>query len=188
MFTATVVLALALLDQDAQSAAQETEHAQAAAQETQQPPDPQEQKAEAKEPPTPPHTGIRALFGNLGEDIKHLPAMQNVYIAAIGGGARAAVHPVDQSVQRAAAQPRRRRQRGIRARQISRRHARAGRALDRDVRLRAALRPAEGGAPRMDLLQAQILTELLVEPIKFATRRSGPTAATTSRFRQDTRR
>ena len=48
--------------------------------------DPQEQKADAKEPPTPPHTGIRALFGDLGEDIKHLPEMQNVYIAAIGGG------------------------------------------------------------------------------------------------------
>src|SRR4051794_34548275 len=55
--------------------------------------EPKEQKAEAKEPPTPEHTGIRALFNNLGEDIKHLPAKQNLYLAAIGGALAAAAHP-----------------------------------------------------------------------------------------------
>ena len=65
------------------------------------PADPQEQLADAKEPPTPPHTGIRALFGDLGEDIK---------VAHLG----------------------------------------------------------------MDLLQAQILTEFLIEPIKFASHRLRP--------------
>jgi hypothetical protein len=58
---------------------------------------PQEQKADQKEPPTPAHTGIHALFGDLGEDIKHLPEMQNVLIAAIGGGLALAVHPADQT-------------------------------------------------------------------------------------------
>ena len=62
------------------------------------PADPQEQQADAKEPPTPTHTGIRALVGDLGEDIKHLPEMQNVYVAAIGGGLALAVHPADASV------------------------------------------------------------------------------------------
>src|SRR4030095_14707122 len=97
MFTPTVVLALALLDQSVQPAAQETRPAQAAAQETQQPSDPQGQKAEAKEPPTPPHTGIRALAGDLIEDVKHLRPKQNLYLALIGGGLAASVHPVDQS-------------------------------------------------------------------------------------------
>ncbi len=60
------------------------------------PAEPQEQKADQKEPPTPERTGIHALVGNLGEDIKHLPEMQNVYIAAIGGGLALAVHPADQ--------------------------------------------------------------------------------------------
>src|SRR6185503_17267951 len=57
----------------------------------------EEQKPEAKEPPTPEHTGIRALFGNLGEDVKHLPSKQNALLAAIGGGLAAGVHPYDQS-------------------------------------------------------------------------------------------
>src|SRR3982075_1580992 len=56
---------------------------------------PQEQKADQKEPPTPEHTGIHALFGNLGEDIKHLPEMHTVLIAAIGGAIALAVHPAD---------------------------------------------------------------------------------------------
>ena len=34
------------------------------------PASPQEQKAEAQEPPTPAHTGLRALFGDLVEDEK----------------------------------------------------------------------------------------------------------------------
>src|SRR5438093_583564 len=54
---------------------------------------PAEQKAEAKEPPTPEHTGIRALFANLIEDIKHLPAKQNLYLAGLGGGLAGAAHP-----------------------------------------------------------------------------------------------
>src|SRR5437773_3734567 len=58
---------------------------------------PQDQKAETKEPPTPPHTGIRALFHNLVEDYQHLPSKQNLYLAAIGGGLALAAHPGDQS-------------------------------------------------------------------------------------------
>ena len=96
MFAPAVVLALALFDQSAGLAAQETQPTQVAAQETQKPPDPQEQKAEAKEPPTPPHKGIRALAQNLIEDVKHIPAKQNLYLTLIGGGLAAAVHPADQ--------------------------------------------------------------------------------------------
>ena len=61
-------------------------------------PKPDDQKAEAKEPPTPPHTGIRALFANLVEDVRHLPSKQNLYLLGIGGGLAAAVHPIDQDV------------------------------------------------------------------------------------------
>src|SRR4051794_39095494 len=60
------------------------------------PPDDQEHKA--KEPPTPEHTGIRALFANLGEDITKLPAKQNLYLAATGGALALGAHPFDQSV------------------------------------------------------------------------------------------
>jgi membrane-associated phospholipid phosphatase len=48
--------------------------------------------------PTPEHTGIKALFSDLFDDVKHLPASENYWIAAIGGGAAMAVHPADSSV------------------------------------------------------------------------------------------
>jgi membrane-associated phospholipid phosphatase len=140
----------------------------------QTPTEPQEQKADAKEPPTPPHTGIHALFGDLGEDIKHLPEMQNVYIAAIGGGLALAAHPGDQAFN--------------------------AKLLSHYDTVNAFFAPGKylGNTPEqvafslgayafgrwrdqpkvahlgMDLLQAQILSELMIEPLKFAVRRERP--------------
>ena len=174
MFTPTVVLALALLDQSVQPAAQEARPAQAAAQETQQPSDPQGQKAEAKEPPTPPHTGIRALAGNLIEDVKHLPAKQNLYLALIGGGLAASVHPVDQSFNvrlrshydtaNAAFAP---------GKYIGNTPEQVAASIGTYAFGRLFDKPKVAHLG-MDLVQAQILSELLVEPIKFATRRTRP--------------
>ena len=136
--------------------------------------EPQERKAEAKEPPTPAQTGIRALFGNLGEDLKHLPEMQNVYIAAAGGGLALAAHPADQS---------------FNAKLLSHYDAvntafAPGKYLGNTPeqvafsigtyaigRLRDQPKVAHLG---MDLLQAQILSEILVEPLKYTVRRERP--------------
>jgi PAP2 superfamily protein len=138
------------------------------------PKDPDDQKAEAKEPPTPAHTGIRALFGDLGQDIKHLPSMQNLYLAAIGGGLAAAVHPADQS---------------FNARLQNTPDAvntmfKPGHIIgDTPEQVALSLGTYAFGRifdqPKvshlgMDLLQAQILTEMLVEPLKFATHRLRP--------------
>jgi hypothetical protein len=177
MFTPTVVLALALFDQSARLAAQETQPAQVAAQETQEtqkPPDPEGQKAEAKEPPTPPHTGIRALAHNLIEDVKHLPAKQNLYLTLIGGGLAASVHPVDQSF-------------NVRLRShydtVNAAFAPGKYIGDTPEQVAASIATYALGRlfdkPKvahlgMDLVQAQILSELLVQPIKFATQRTRP--------------
>jgi hypothetical protein len=135
---------------------------------------PQEQKAEAQEPPTPAHTGLRALFGDLVEDVKHLPAMQNVYVAGVGGALALAAHPADRSFN--------------------------ARLLSHYDTVNTAFAPGKyiGDTPEqvvfslgtyaygrafnqpkvshlgMDLIQAQLLTELLVEPLKFATGRLRP--------------
>jgi hypothetical protein len=145
-------------------------------------PEPAEQQAEAKEPPTPAHTGIRTLLGDLVEDIKHLPAMQNVYLAAIGGGLAAAAHPADRT---------------LNARLISHHDAvntafAPGKYLgDTPEQVAASLGTYAFGRifdkPKvahlgMDLVQAQILTELLVEPIKFATRRERPDGSNRQSF------
>ncbi len=136
--------------------------------------DPKEQPPDAKKPPTPEHTGLRALFGNLGEDIKHLPSMQNLELAAVGGGLAAAAHPVDAT---------------FNAHLQSQSDAVSaffapGKYLGNTPeqvafslgtyaygRLFDAPKVAHLG---MDLLQAQILTEMLVEPLKFATHRLRP--------------
>jgi membrane-associated phospholipid phosphatase len=182
MVLITAVLTLALLGptQPPQAASppdppeEQAEPQAPQAQPQEQKAEPQELKAEAQEPPTPPHTGIRALFGNLGEDIKHLPAMQNVYIAAIGGGLAAAAHPGDQA---------------FNAKLLSHYDAvntffAPGKYLGNTPeqvafslgtyafgRLRDQPKVAHLG---MDLLQAQLLSEILVEPLKYAVRRERP--------------
>jgi membrane-associated phospholipid phosphatase len=138
------------------------------------PPDPQDQKADAKEPPTPPHTGIKALFGNLVEDIKHLPEMQNVYIAGAGGALALAVHPVDQTFN----------ERLMSTSDFVNAFFAPGKYLGDTPeqvafsigtyvvgRLRDQPKVAHLG---MDLVQAQLMSELLVEPLKFATQRPRP--------------
>ncbi len=59
---------------------------------------PDEQQAGQKKPPTPLRTGLRALFGNIVEDVRRLPARPNLYLAAIGGGLATATHPADQTL------------------------------------------------------------------------------------------
>jgi hypothetical protein len=135
---------------------------------------PSDQKAENKEPPTPPRTGIRALFGNLIEDVQHLPSKQNLYLTMIGGGLAAAAHPVDQSF-------------NVRLRShydaVNTAFAPGKYVGNTPEQVALSLGTYAVGRifdqPRtahlgMDLLQAQILTELLVEPLKFATRRERP--------------
>jgi PAP2 superfamily len=136
-----------------------------------QPPD---QKAEAKEPPTPERTGIRALFHNLVEDYQKLPSKQNLYLAGIGGGLAAVAHPADANLNA--------RLRGSYG--TANTVFGPGKYLgDTPEQVALSLGAYAYGRlfqqPKvshlgMDLLQAQILTESLVEPLKFATRRQRP--------------
>jgi len=146
------------------------------------PPEPQEQKADQKEPATPEHTGIHALFGNLGEDIKHLPELQNVFIAAIGGGLALAVHPADQTFNA-----------NLQSHYGTVNDVFApGKYLgDTPEQVALSLGTYAFGRWRdqpkvahlgMDLLQAQILTEMMVEPIKFSVRRLRPDGSNRQSF------
>ncbi|HVH29941.1 MAG TPA: phosphatase PAP2 family protein [Vicinamibacterales bacterium] len=49
-------------------------------------------------PPTPAHTGIKAMFKGLGSDFKHLPSKENALWAVVGGAGALLVHPVDDDV------------------------------------------------------------------------------------------
>ena len=52
-------------------------------------------------PPTPRHTGIKALIKSLAVDVKHLPSRQNLFWVGVGGGLALAAHPFDDNVNRA---------------------------------------------------------------------------------------
>jgi membrane-associated phospholipid phosphatase len=51
-------------------------------------------------PPTPRHTGIKAMLKGLGTDVKHLPSRQNLFWVGVGGGLALAAHPFDDNVNR----------------------------------------------------------------------------------------
>jgi membrane-associated phospholipid phosphatase len=46
-------------------------------------------------PPTPQHTGFKAMIKGLGRDVTHLPSRQNLLWVGVGAGLSAAVHPLD---------------------------------------------------------------------------------------------
>jgi hypothetical protein len=49
----------------------------------------------APAPPTPQHTGIKAMLGELVGDVKHLPSKENLLWTGVGGGLALATHPAD---------------------------------------------------------------------------------------------
>jgi membrane-associated phospholipid phosphatase len=139
-------------------------------------------ETDPKKPPTPEHTGLRALFRNLGDDFSHLPAKDNAYLALLGGGLAAIAHPADATFNA---------------------HLRSHDPLVNNVYKPAKYlgdTPEQVGlslgtyaygrlfdAPKvshlgMDLLRAQILTEAMVEPIKLATHRTRPDLSNSMSF------
>ena len=55
----------------------------------------------APAPPTPRHTGIKALATHVVTNFKYLPSMENLYWAGAGGGLALAAHPFDDNVNHA---------------------------------------------------------------------------------------
>jgi membrane-associated phospholipid phosphatase len=145
---------------------------------------PPEQTVEAPEtkPPTPAHTGVRAMLDGLRGDLARLPTRQNLYIAGIGGGLALGTHPFDKTVN--------------------------ARVLNQYDLVNAMFAPGKyfGDTPAqmalsigtwaigrvthrpklshlgMDLLRAQAVTEIMIEPIKFATRRERPDGSNRQSF------
>lgn len=134
-----------------------------------------EQAAEAPDkPPTPQHTGSRSILRGLKGDIRHLPSTHNLLIGAVGGGLALGIHPFDHTVN---------------ARLISHYEivnrmfspAKYYGGTSEQVALsigtwaigRVMHKPKMSHLG-MDLLRAQAVTAMLVQPIKFATHRERP--------------
>jgi PAP2 superfamily protein len=131
-------------------------------------------KGDLKEPPTPEHTGIHALFGNLLEDFRHIPSTQNLLITASGGALALAVHPADQSVNASM----------VAHYSEWNTFFGAGKYIgNTPEQIAGSIGTYAWGRifdqPKvshfgMDLIQAQIMTEVFVEPLKLATQRLRP--------------
>ena len=132
-----------------------------------------EQVQPAGPAPTPRHTGVRALFRDLADDVAHLPTKENALWAGIGGVAALAVHPADQSVNEAFVNS-----------SFADDFFKPGAILGAfPTLLASSLTVYVVGRVRdqpkvshtgMDLIQALVVSEGLVQAVKFATRRERP--------------
>jgi hypothetical protein len=176
MLSATVLLlswSMAAAPELVQVAANDGAAAQDQSAPAQDPP-PAPDSADAKKPPTPPHTGIHALGRGLLDDTKHLPSLPNLYIAAIGGGLTLAVHPYDERFNVK-----------LRSHYNGVNQAfRPGKWVGQTpVQMGAALATYAFGRVEkadkvshlgMDLLRAQIIAEAMTAGLKYATQRERP--------------
>jgi PAP2 superfamily protein len=123
--------------------------------------------------PTSRHTGVKALFRNLVDDVAHLPSMENALWAGAGGAAALAVHPADERVNHAMVN-------SDFAHDFFKPGAVIGALptlLGTSITVYAVGRVRD--QPKvshtgMDLIQALLVSEGLVEGLKFATQRERP--------------
>lgn len=124
-------------------------------------------------PPTPRHTGIKALVTGLVVDFKYLPSRENLIWAGVGGGLALALHPADDNVNRTFV-----------ASDVADRIFKPGAILGEFGTLlgSASVVYAVGrlkDEPRvshvgMDLIQSLAMSEALTQALKYTTRRERP--------------
>jgi PAP2 superfamily len=123
--------------------------------------------------PTPRHTGIKALFKDLGQDFRHLPSRENLFWAGVGGGLALAVHPADDNVNRSLVNS-----------NFADKFFKPGEVLGELPTLLSAatITYAVGrikDQPKvshvgMDLIQSLVVSEALTQTLKYSTRRERP--------------
>lgn len=130
--------------------------------------------SEAKKPPTPPHTGVRALIRGIGEDFAHLPSMPNLYITTMGGVGALSLHQFDDNLNN---KLRGHEDKAVPAfllgKYIGQTPVQVGIALGTFAYGRTTHQDKVSHFG-MDLLRAQIVTGVLTSGLKYATQRERP--------------
>jgi membrane-associated phospholipid phosphatase len=131
--------------------------------------------------PTPRHTGIKAMVKDLGSDFKHLPSKENLFWAGVGGGLALAVHPVDDNVNETMVNS-----------DFAKNFFKLGKYLGESyVLVPAAIAVYAVGRSKdrpkvshvgMDLIQALIVNEVIVQTLKVTTRRERPDGSDNKSF------
>jgi len=132
-------------------------------------------------PPTPRHTGIKALFKDLVDDVKHLPSKENLYWAAFGGGLALAVHPADDNMNQSLTNSDFAKSFFKPGEVIGELPTLLGAATTVYVvgRVKDQARVSHVG---MDLIQALAVSEMLAQGIKYATHRERPDGSSHNSF------
>lgn len=123
--------------------------------------------------PAPRHPSVKTIFKDLADDVKHLPASENVFWGALGGGLALAAHPFDAEVTRA-----------LTGNNIATSGFEAGRVLGSFPMLMGSAITVyvigrRHDQPRvshvgMDLMEALVISEAIVQPIKRIAQRERP--------------
>jgi PAP2 superfamily len=124
---------------------------------------------DAEKPPSA-STGFRTLFRDLGGDVRHLPSVDSAVVASIGGAVALGLHPLDDDVNQKLAG--------------SGSFFKAGDIAGNTLTLMGASMGAYGlgrafgdnklAHVGLDLLRAQIVTEGLVQSLKYTVQRPRP--------------
>jgi membrane-associated phospholipid phosphatase len=132
-------------------------------------------------PPTPRHTGIKGMFKDLVDDVKHLPSKENAWWAGIGGGLALAVHPVDDNVNKALVES-----------DFAHNFFKPGAAIGELGTLLSGAGAVYvigrlGDKPKvshlgMDLLESLAISEGLTQTLKYTTRRERPDGSSRNSF------
>jgi PAP2 superfamily len=132
--------------------------------------------------PTPRHTGFKAMFVQLGQDFKYLPSKENLYWTLAGGAGALAIHPADDNINAYF----------LDAGSGVKNFFKPGAVLGQSYTLFAAAGTVYaigrlGDKPHvshtgMDLIRALIVSEAIVETLKYTTRRERPDQSGKSSF------
>ena len=133
-------------------------------------PQPTTDSEQTVEPPVAASTGLRTLFRDLAGDLKHLPSVDSAIVASIGGGVALGLHPLDDDLNR----------RFDNDGSLFKAGDIAGNTLTlMGVSLGAYGLGRAFGERRLahvglDLVRAQILTEAMVQSLKYTVQRPRP--------------
>jgi PAP2 superfamily protein len=132
-------------------------------------------------PPTPRHTGIKALIKDLGQDVIHLPSKENLFWVGVGGGLALAAHPADDNVNEAMVNSDFAHNFFLPGKYIGSLPVLLGAAMTTYIVGRAKDQPRVSHVG-MDLIEALAISELVTQTLKYSTNRERPDGSNNRSF------
>jgi len=124
-------------------------------------------------PPTPRHTGVKAMMKDLVSDVAHLPSTENLFWAGVGGGLALAVHPADDNVNESLVNSDFAKDFFVLGKYLGALYTLLPAAVTVYTVGRAKDQPKVSHVG-MDLIQSLLVSEALVQKLKYATQRTRP--------------